>query len=60
MNNKIQDGVDLLFTDGIIETNDSLVEFLVKIKRINKQNLGIWLSEPKNEEVLKLYISKVT
>jgi len=54
MNIKIQQGVDQLFNDKVVDNNDSLVEFLIKVKRVNKQMLGIWLSENNNHEILML------
>lgn len=59
MHSKFQDGIDLLFNDKIVLNNESLAEFLIKVKRINKQLLGVWLSEIKNEEIRNIYISKV-
>lgn len=42
-----------------MKCNEGLVEFLIRSKRINKQALGVWLSEIKNEEIRNVYISKV-
>lgn len=52
MNVKIQEGIDQLFNNNIVENNEQLGEYLIKTKRVNKQTLGIWLSEVKNNEIL--------
>lgn len=51
MHRNFTDGVNLLFQDKIVKNNEQLVAFLIHVKRINKQALGVWLSEIINEEI---------